>query len=125
MDLWSFEVKKEILRRNVRKVFFQTVSNSSWANFGYLVSPVIDTDARTELTILSSLHGIGFIRLDVENPSRSEIVISSRERKLDWDNTNRIIRENKDFKDYIQLVNDFQKIGKLHKYQWDIPESSQ
>lgn len=30
--LWSFEVKVLINRANVREVFFQTVSNSSWAN---------------------------------------------------------------------------------------------
>src|SRR2546428_2479356 len=36
--LWSVEVKKFINRANVREVYFQTVSNSSWANFGYLVA---------------------------------------------------------------------------------------
>ena len=30
--LWSFEVKVLINRSNVREVFFQAVSNSSWAN---------------------------------------------------------------------------------------------
>nr|WP_240431962.1 hypothetical protein [Vibrio cholerae] len=36
--LWSFEVKKHLTKGNVRKYFFQAVSNSSWANFGYLVA---------------------------------------------------------------------------------------
>jgi hypothetical protein len=36
--LWSFEVKKELNSSNVRKSFFQAVSNSSWANEGYLVA---------------------------------------------------------------------------------------
>jgi hypothetical protein len=33
--LWSFEAKLLINRSNVRECFFQAVSNSSWANFGY------------------------------------------------------------------------------------------
>ena len=36
--LWSFEVKVLINRANIREAFFQAVSNSSWANFGYLVA---------------------------------------------------------------------------------------
>jgi len=37
------------------------VSNSSWANFGYLVaSELVGVDTMKELRILSSLHGIGF-----------------------------------------------------------------
>jgi hypothetical protein len=36
--LWSFEVKKLVNRSNVREVYFQAVSNSSWANYGYLVA---------------------------------------------------------------------------------------
>lgn len=32
--LWSFEVKILLNRSNLREVFFQAVSNSSWANFG-------------------------------------------------------------------------------------------
>jgi len=36
--LWSFEAKLLINRSNVRECYFQAVSNSSWANFGYLVA---------------------------------------------------------------------------------------
>ena len=39
--LWSFEVKKLINRSNVREAYFQAVSNSSWANIGYLVTAEI------------------------------------------------------------------------------------
>ena len=39
--LWSFEVKKELNVSNARKSFFQAVSNSSWANEGYLVATSI------------------------------------------------------------------------------------
>lgn len=42
--LWSFEVKKQLNRSNVRECFFQAVSNSSWAHFGYLVATEINED---------------------------------------------------------------------------------
>ncbi|WP_375665561.1 hypothetical protein [Bartonella sp. TT121SHDZB] len=52
--------------------------------------------------MLSSSHGIGFIRLDKENSSESEIIIPAKERSdIDWDIANRLVEENKDFLDYI------------------------
>jgi len=66
--LWSFEVKIKIDNGNVREAFFQTVSNSSWANYGYLVtSEIIGRETINELRILAGLHGIGVIRLDVND----------------------------------------------------------
>lgn len=40
--LWSFEAKLLINRSNVRECYFQAVSNSSWANLGYLVACEIE-----------------------------------------------------------------------------------
>lgn len=54
--LWSFEVKILLNRSNVREAWFQTVSNSSWANFGYLAASQIDTDVIRELRMLSAVH---------------------------------------------------------------------
>lgn len=66
--LWSFEVKKQLNRSNVRECFFQAVSNSSWAHFGYLVATEINEDKQRsverELQMLCALHGIGVILLD-------------------------------------------------------------
>ncbi len=42
--LYSFEVKLLINRSNVRESFFQTVSNSTWANFSYLAAAEIQGD---------------------------------------------------------------------------------
>ena len=54
-------------RSNVRESFFQAVSNSSWANFGYLVAAeVVGADTLKELRMLYAAHGIGLIQLDVE-----------------------------------------------------------
>ena len=119
--LWSFEVKILINRSNVRKVFFQAVSNSSWANFGYLVASEIEgTNTLKELRMLASLHGIGFIKLDAENPSESQIMIPAKERnEIDWDTANRLTEENKDFLGYIELVRQFYQTGKVRRADWD------
>ncbi len=43
VKLVSFELKKEISVNNCRECYFQAISNSSWANEGYLVGRHIDT----------------------------------------------------------------------------------
>ncbi|MDO5667354.1 MAG: HrgA protein [Alcaligenaceae bacterium] len=63
--LWSFEVKKQLTRCNVREFFFQTVSNSSWANFAYLVATGMNNDVETKLQMLSSLHAVDVLYLSV------------------------------------------------------------
>ena len=121
--LWSFEVKRQISRSNVRQVFFQAVSNSSWANFGYLVaSEIKGADTLKELRMLASLHGIGFILLNAENSSESQILIPAKERnEIDWDTANRLTQENKDFLDYIELISQFyQTKGKIRQSDWDM-----
>lgn len=121
--LWSFEVKILINRSNVREVFFQAVSNSSWANLAYLVANEIEgTDTLKELRMLSGLHGIGFIKLDSENPSESQIMIPARERlEIDWNNANRLAEENTDFLNYIKLIRQFYQTGDVRAADWDIP----
>jgi hypothetical protein len=121
--LWSFEVKILINRSNIREVFFQTVSNSSWANFGYLVASEIEgSNTLKELRMLSSLHGIGFIRLDAENPSESQIMIPAKERdEIDWNTANRLTEENKDFLDYIKMIRQFYQTGEIRKSDIAIP----
>jgi hypothetical protein len=120
--LWSFEVKILINRSNVREVFFQAVSNSSWANFGYLVASEIEgADTLKELRMLASLHGIGFIRLDAENPSESQIMIPAKEKiEIDWDTANRLTEENKDFLQYIKLIRQFYQTGEIRQSDWDM-----
>ena len=51
-----------------RECFFHTVSNSSWANFGYLVAAEIEGDKTLKaLRMLADAHGIGVIEQDVDN----------------------------------------------------------
>lgn len=125
--LWSFEVKTLINRSNVREGFFQAVSNSAWANFGYLVARDIEgSDTLKELRMLASLHGIGFIRLNVDDPSESEVMIPAKERgEINWDTANRLAEENKDFMKYIGAILGFHQTGKIHKADWDYKEDEE
>jgi len=122
--LWSFEAKLLINRSNVRECFFQAVSNSSWANFGYLVAAEIGgTDTLKELRMLFAAHGIGFIKLDVDNPADSQVLIPARERdEIDWDMANRLATENRDFLEYVKLVKQFYQTGEARPADWDVPE---
>ena len=119
--LWSFEVKILINRSNLREAFFQAVSNSSWANFGYLVASEIGgADTSKELRMLASLHGIGFIQLDPKDPSQSQIIIPAQERnEVDWDTASRLTAENKDFHKYIKLIRQFYQTGEIRPADWD------
>jgi len=119
--LWSFEVKKVLNAANVRKSYFQAVSNSSWANEGYLVAATISsTKIEKELRILSALHGIGVILLNPENPSESDILFPAQTRsEVDWQSTDRILTENDDFKDFIELVSTYYQTGRLRSKDWN------
>jgi len=119
--LWSFEVKKELTAGNARKSFFQAVSNSSWANEGYLVATSIsDNSVEQELRMLSSLHGIGVILLNPETPSESDLMLPATSRAaVDWQSVNRILVENTDFKDYIELVSTYYQTGRIRSRDWN------
>lgn len=124
--LWSFEAKLLINRSNVRECFFQAVSNSSWANFGYLVAAEIEgQDTLKELRMLFAAHGIGLIKLDADNPAESQVLIPARERdEIDWDMANRLATENRDFLDYVKLVKQFYQTGEARLADWDVPETT-
>lgn len=125
--LWSFEVKLLINRSNVRECFFQSVSNSSWSNFGYLVAAEIEgQDTLKELRMLFAAHGIGLIKLDADNPAESQVLIPARERdEIDWDMANRLATENRDFLDYVKLVKQFYQTGEARLADWDVPKGTE
>ncbi|WP_454675519.1 COG2958 family protein [Achromobacter pestifer] len=123
--LWSFEAKLLINRSNARESFFQAVSNSSWANFGYLVAAEIEGhDTLKELRMLFAAHGIGLIKLDVENPADSQVLVPARERdEIDWDMVNRLATENRDFLEYVKLIKQFYQTGEARPVDWDVATS--
>ena len=122
--LWSFEVKVLLNRSNLREAFFQTVSNSSWANMGYLVACEIEgADTMIELRMLSSLHGIGLIKLNPENPAESQILVPAKEKQeVDWTVSSRLTQENKDFLQFMKLVRQFHLTDDPRRNDWDLPD---
>ncbi|MDG4898166.1 hypothetical protein P9272_32010 [Mesorhizobium sp. WSM4976] len=108
-------MKMLVNRSNARETYFQAVSNSSWANLGYLVAAEIEgVNTLKELRILYAMHGIGLIKLDVTNPAESQILIPARERlDLEWAMCSRLADENKDFKAFIKRVRQFFQTGDL------------
>ncbi len=111
MTIFSFEMKKEITSTNVRECYFQAVSNSTWANEGYLVAPRISDQALAQLSRLNSSFGIGVIKLNVDDVHQSEIVFPSRENNIDINMIDELSRINKDFSSFIASINDSMQVG--------------
>lgn len=121
--LYSYEVKINLTKSNVRECFVQAATNSSWANFGYLVASEIDEDVMSECKLLANQFGIGLIRLDTEEPTeKSTIVIQAQRKNLNWQTIDRIYRENKDFKVFIKNVNNSIKTNEVNPKDWDIED---
>lgn len=121
IKLFSFELKISLSFVNLREYFFQAVSNSSWANEGYLVAININEDPtfRDELRRLNNAFGIGIIKLNTENVFESEILFAaSIKQSIDWDTVNRLANENSDFADFLKFITEDCKLGKI-KSQYD------
>jgi uncharacterized protein len=104
--LFSFELKKQLSFSNLREAFFQAVSNSSWANEGYLAAASIssDEDFNSELERLSTSFGIGVIRIDVEDPDSTTILFPARPKDtVDWEMVNKL-SFNPDFRDFLKRI---------------------
>ncbi len=107
IKLFSFEIKRLLEFSNLRESFFQMVSNSSWANEGYLVSSEIsnDVDFLNELERLSTSFGIGIIKIDIEDPNSSDVLFPAKFKEyLDWDAINKLASLNPDFKEFLKRV---------------------
>ena len=113
--VWSFEVKRLLNRSNVRESYFQAVSNSSWASFGYLVAAEIEgADTLREIQMLYSVHGIGLIEIDLESPTESVLRIPAREKlSIEWSMCSRLADENKDFSSVMKRLRQFYQTGDL------------
>lgn len=120
VKLYSFEVKKELNTGNLRESFFQTVSNSSWANEGYLVASSIAKNTLDELSVLSSLHGIGVILLNPNQIEESKIIFPAKHKfDVDWQSVNRIVSVNAHFKEYIDYVSVYYRTGRIFTKNWN------
>jgi uncharacterized protein len=122
IKLFSFEIKRELSFANLRESFFQTVSNSSWANEAYLVASKIseDEDFLNELRRLSISFGIGVISLNISDPDSSEILFPARNREyIDWDMINKLTTLNDDFKNFLIRITKDIKSQEIRKELYD------
>ncbi|MCQ2858393.1 hypothetical protein JT171_01855 [Helicobacter pylori] len=109
--LFSFELKKELSFSNLKESYFQAVSNSTWANEGYLVVKNIKEDVLDELRRLNQSFGIGVIKLESEI-SNSKILLPAKEREIDIPTLNMLIEQSpKDFKPFMEKINDQLEVG--------------
>jgi len=97
----SYEIKKEINSDSeLKKAFFQAVSNSSWANFGYLVAFEFSDSLTEEMERLNQAFGIGVIELNA-NPYQSKVLFQPKFRNLDFKTIDKLCKMNEKFKSFI------------------------
>jgi hypothetical protein len=98
----SYELKKEINSDSeLKKAFFQAVSNSSWANYGYLVAFEFSDSLNEEMARLNQSFGIGIIELN-SNPYQSKILFPATYRDLDFKTIDKLCKMNSEFNKFIE-----------------------
>ncbi|WP_187904950.1 COG2958 family protein [Helicobacter pylori] len=118
VKLVSFELKKEISVNNCRECYFQAISNSSWANEGYLVGCHIDTHNPQLMDLLKRLHasfGIGVIDLRT-NEDKSAILLNAKyKEKIDYTMAQELSDKNPKFSGFLKSVVDYDP---AHSYRY-------
>ena len=111
VEFYSFELKCSVTLGTLKHYYFQAVSNSSWANMGYLVTAeldIFDPILMEELGRLVNAFGIGVILLRPDCLSQSEVVFEATYREqLDFYTIEKLTYkiENTDFKNFLDGVN--------------------
>ena len=116
LKIYSFEMKKYLSIANLREYYFQAVSNSSWANEGYLVALDIDESDEELMELIGSLNssfGIGVLSLDSENLAQSKILAQPKFRaNLDFNIINELCKKNPHFNKFLETVKDYDSKNK-------------
>ncbi|WQS19864.1 COG2958 family protein [Helicobacter pylori] len=124
VKLVSFELKKEISVNNCRECYFQAISNSSWANEGYLVGRHIDTHNPQLMDLLKRLHasfGIGVIDLRT-NEDKSAILLNAKyKEKIDYTVALELSEKNLKFSGFLKSVVDYEP-NYQHRYKDEFDE---
>ena len=98
----SYELKKEINSDSeLKKAFFQAVSNSSWANYGYLAAFEFGDSLTEEMARLNQSFGIGIIQLKA-NPYQSKVLFPANYRELDFKTIDKLCKINPEFNKFIE-----------------------
>jgi len=122
LKLYSFELKRDLSIGNIREAFFQAVSNSSWANEGYLAAAEVDNDEDflSELELLSSSFGIGVIKIDTGDPDSTEVLLPAKSRdNVDWETVNKLASINPDFRDFLKRIKTDTQSREIRKELYD------
>ncbi|WP_286861099.1 MULTISPECIES: hypothetical protein [unclassified Proteiniphilum] len=102
--LSAYELKKEINSDSeLKKAYFQAVSNSSWSNYGYLVAFEFSDNLYDEMERLNQSFGIGIIELDA-NPYQSKILFPAKYRDLDFKTIDKLCNMNKEFEKFVVQI---------------------
>ncbi|NHA52028.1 COG2958 family protein [Helicobacter pylori] len=110
VKLVSFELKKEISVNNCRECYFQAISNSSWANEGYLVGRHIDTHNPQLMDLLKRLHasfGIGVIDLRTDEDKSAILLNAKYKEKIDYTVASELSEKNPKFSGFLKSVVDY------------------
>ncbi|MGN8487906.1 HrgA protein [Helicobacter pylori] len=110
VKLVSFELKKEISVNNCRECYFQAISNSSWANEGYLVGRHIDTHNPQLMDLLKRLHasfGIGVIDLRTDENKSAILLNAKYKEKIDYTVALELSDKNPKFSGFLKSVVDY------------------
>ncbi|GAA9079305.1 hypothetical protein BTM318_10490 [Helicobacter pylori] len=115
----SFELKKEISVHDCRECYFQAISNSSWANEGYLVGRHIDTHNPQLMDLLKRLHasfGIGVIDLRTDEDKSAILLNAKYKEKIDYTVASELSDKNEKFSGFLKSVVDYDP-NHQHRYK--------
>ncbi|GAA8645211.1 COG2958 family protein [Helicobacter pylori] len=124
VKLVSFELKREISVHNCRECYFQAISNSSWANEGYLVSHHIDTHNPKLMDLLKRLHasfGIGVIDLRTDEDKSAILLNAKYKEKIDYTVALELSEKNEEFSGFLKSVVDYDP-NHQHRYKDEFDE---
>ncbi|EJC01656.1 hypothetical protein HPHPP3_1057 [Helicobacter pylori Hp P-3] len=124
VKLVSFELKKEISVNNCRECYFQAISNSSWANEGYLVGRHIDTHNPQLMDLLKHLHasfGIGVIDLRTDEDKSAILLNAKYKEKIDYTVALELSGKNEKFSGFLKSVVDYDP-NYQHRYKDEFDE---
>ncbi len=124
VKLVSFELKKEISVHDCRECYFQAISNSSWANEGYLVGRHIDTHDLKLMDLLKRLHasfGIGVIDLRTDEDKSAILLNAKYKEKIDYTVASELSAKNEEFSGFLKSVVDYDP-NYQHRYKDEFDE---
>ncbi len=119
VHIYSYEMKRRVENDSqLKQYYFQALSNSSWANYGYLVAFEIADGLEEEMQRLNNAFGIGIILMQA---TEATILYPAREKQLDYITIEKLNRINKQF---CEFINKLSKVLLASKDYTDIARDS-